>query len=51
MNKKIPFVPISGWTGENMIEKSTRMPWCEGPHLLEALDAITPPKQPTNSID
>mgnify|MGYP002785138935 CR=1 FL=1 len=43
---KIPFVPISGWTGENMIEKSTRMPWYEGPHLLEALDAITPPKRP-----
>lgn len=43
---KIPFVPISGWTGENMIEKSTRMPWYEGPHLLEALDNITPPKRP-----
>jgi elongation factor 1-alpha len=24
---KIPFVPISGWAGDNMIEKSDNMPW------------------------
>jgi elongation factor 1-alpha len=45
----IPFVPISGWTGDNMIEKATdKMPWYKGPCLLEALDAITPPKRPTD---
>jgi elongation factor 1-alpha len=44
---KIPFVPISGWSGENMTEKSTKMPWYEGPHLLEALDNVTPPKRPS----
>ncbi len=42
---KIPFVPLSGWTGENITERSIHMPWYEGPHLLEALDSITPPKR------
>jgi elongation factor 1-alpha len=46
---KVPFVPISGWTGDNMIEKATdKMPWYKGPCLLEALDAIVPPKRPTD---
>jgi len=45
----IPFVPISGWTGDNMIERATdKMPWYKGPCLLEALDAIVPPKRPTD---
>jgi len=44
---KIPFVPISGWEGDNMIEKSTNMPWYKGPYLLEALDNVNPPKRPT----
>merc|ERR1712241_282016 len=43
---KIPFVPISGWVGDNMIEKSTNMPWYKGPYLLEALDNVNPPKRP-----
>jgi len=45
---KIPFVPISGWEGDNMIEKSANMPWYKGPYLLEALDQMTPPKRPTD---
>mmetsp|Transcript_56679 Transcript_56679/g.68189 ORF Transcript_56679/g.68189 Transcript_56679/m.68189 type:complete len:438 (+) Transcript_56679:94-1407(+) len=45
---KIPFVPISGWAGDNMIEKSPNMPWYKGPYLLEALDNVTPPKRPTD---
>merc|ERR1712226_810558 len=44
--KKIKFVPISGWAGDNMIDKSTNMPWYKGPYLLEALDQIKPPKRP-----
>jgi elongation factor 1-alpha len=43
----LPFIPISGWVGDNMMEKSTNMPWYKGPCLLEALDAIKPPKRPT----
>jgi len=45
---KINFVPISGWVGDNMIDKSTNMPWYKGPFLLEALDMVTPPKRPTD---
>jgi len=45
---KIPFVPISGWMGDNMIDKSTNMPWYKGPYLLEALDNVTPPKRPVD---
>jgi len=44
---KIPFVPISGWEGDNMLEKSSNMPWYKGPTLLEALDNVNPPKRPT----
>jgi elongation factor 1-alpha len=44
---KIPFIPISGWAGDNMIDKSTNMGWYKGPYLLEALDNCNPPKRPT----
>ncbi len=43
---KVPFVPISGWHGDNMLEKSPNLTWFKGPTLLEALDAIIPPKRP-----
>jgi elongation factor 1-alpha len=46
--KGIPFVPISGWVGDNMIERSANMKWYKGPTLLEALDSITPPKRPSD---
>ncbi|KAL6097669.1 asap1 [Pungitius sinensis] len=51
----VPFVPISGWTGENMITATQRMPWFQGwksrrregnasgRTLLEVLDSIQPP--------
>merc|ERR1712100_638628 len=42
----VPFIPISGWVGDNMLEPSTNMPWYKGPFLLQALDAVKPPKRP-----
>ena len=42
----IPFIPISGWTGDNMLEKSPNMSWYKGPTLLAALDALVPPPRP-----
>src|SRR4030042_3580490 len=36
---KISFVPISGWTGDNLIEPGKNMPWYNGPTLIQALDA------------
>jgi len=46
--KKVPFIPISGWLGDNMVEKSANLPWYKGPTLVEALDAIIPPKRPND---
>jgi elongation factor 1-alpha len=43
---KVPFIPISGWFGDNMIEKSDNMKWYNGQTLLEALDVLEPPKRP-----
>ncbi|GFU54386.1 elongation factor 1-alpha [Nephila pilipes] len=54
----VPFVPISGWNGDNMLEPSTNMPWykgwaiekkgskSDGKTLLQALDAMDPPSRP-----
>jgi len=55
----VPFVPISGFHGDNMIEKSDNMGWFQGwkvekPKagsgftLLESLDNITQPTRPTD---
>ncbi|OXG11423.1 elongation factor 1-alpha [Cryptococcus neoformans Tu259-1] len=58
--KAVPFVPISGWHGDNMLEETTNMPWykgwtketksgvSKGKTLLEAIDAIEPPTRPTD---
>merc|ERR1711879_310101 len=56
----VPFVPISGWHGDNMLEESANMTWYKGwkkelkagefkgKTLLEAIDAIQPPSRPTD---
>jgi elongation factor 1-alpha len=46
--KNVPFIPISGWAGDNMLEKSPNMAWYKGPTLIEALDGLEPPKRPTD---
>merc|ERR1740138_830376 len=45
----VPFIPISGWNGDNMLENSSNMPWYKGPFLLQALDSVKPPKRPSSS--
>lgn len=56
----VPFVPISGWNGDNMLDASPNMGWykgwtierksgkSEGKSLLQALDAMEPPTRPTD---
>ena len=44
--EKIHFIPISGWHGDNMIEKSENMKWYTGPTLIDALDNLDQPKRP-----
>jgi len=46
--KNINPVPYSGFKGDNLIEKSTNMPWYSGDTILEALDKIDPPKRPSD---
>jgi len=56
----VPFVPISGWHGDNMLKESANMTWYkgwkteskegkkDGKTLLDALDAIIPPQRPND---
>ena len=44
--EKIPFVPTSGWTGDNLVKKSDKMAWYKGPTLFEALDNFEVPPKP-----
>jgi len=46
--EQIPFVPISGWLGDNMLEKSDNLKWYDGLTLFETLDTVTPPKRPND---
>ena len=58
--KGVPFVPISGFNGDNMIDASSNCPWYKGwekevkgkkvtgKTLLEAIDAIEQPERPTD---
>merc|ERR1712240_601401 len=56
----VPFVPISGWHGDNMLEQSKNVSWykgwnierkegkANGTTLIDALDSIVPPQRPTD---
>lgn len=44
--ENISFIPTSGWTGDNLAEKSANMPWYKGPTLVQALDSFTVPSKP-----
>jgi len=56
--KAVPFIPISGWVGDNMLEPSEKMGWfkgwaierkdgnASGKTLFNALDAIVLPERP-----
>jgi elongation factor 1-alpha len=45
---KIRFIPVSGWTGENLVKASDNMPWYKGPILLQALDEFVEPPKPVD---
>ena len=38
----ISFIPVSALLGENVVTRSTAMPWYKGPPVLERLDELTP---------
>ncbi len=43
---KISFVPTSGWTGDNLVKLSEKMPWYKGLTLFQALDSFELPAKP-----
>ncbi|MGP3667498.1 MAG: translation elongation factor EF-1 subunit alpha [Candidatus Bathyarchaeota archaeon] len=43
---KIAFVPISAWTGDNLVKRSEKMPWYKGPTIVEAFDTFEIPPKP-----
>jgi elongation factor 1-alpha len=43
----VQFVPIASYPGDNVVKKSTNMPWYTGPTLLEAINGLKPPQRPT----
>jgi len=43
--KNINAVAYSGFNGDNLIERSDKMPWYKGDTLIEALDKIQPPER------
>ncbi|PXF28301.1 MAG: translation elongation factor EF-1 subunit alpha [Thaumarchaeota archaeon] len=45
--ENVPAIPISGWTGDNLVKKSENMPWYSGKTLLESFDDFTVPEKPT----
>jgi elongation factor 1-alpha len=47
-SSRVQYVPISGWTGDNLKEKSANMPWYKGPTLIQAMDAFEAPKRPVD---
>ncbi|MEM2329380.1 MAG: translation elongation factor EF-1 subunit alpha, partial [Candidatus Jordarchaeales archaeon] len=46
--EEIPFVPVSAWFGDNLIERSGKMPWYSGPTLVEALNSLKVPPKPVD---
>ncbi|HDD63569.1 MAG: translation elongation factor EF-1 subunit alpha [Thermoprotei archaeon] len=45
---KVPFIPVSGLKGDNLVERSPNMPWYKGPTLIEALDLFEEPPRPVD---
>lgn len=45
--EEIPFIPISGYMGDNIVKKSANMTWYAGPVLIEAFDQLKVPEKPT----
>ena len=46
--ENIPFIPISGYQGTNIVKRSPLTPWYTGPTLLESFDKLVAPQKPTD---
>jgi sulfate adenylyltransferase subunit 1 len=45
----VTYIPISALAGDNVVERSTRMPWYHGPALLEHLETVPVAVVPTDA--
>jgi elongation factor 1-alpha len=45
---EIPFIPCSGYKGDNIASRSANTPWYKGPTMVEALDALKAPSKFTD---
>lgn len=43
---KVQFIPASGYAGDNITKKSDKMPWYNGPTILEVIDTFNVPVKP-----
>ncbi len=43
---EIPFLPISAYVGDNVVKKSEKMDWYDGPTLLDIIDTVKPSEKP-----
>jgi elongation factor 1-alpha len=46
--ENIPFIPVSGYLGANLVKKAPEMTWYAGPTLVEAFDKLVAPSKPTD---
>ena len=45
---EVEFIPVSGLEGDNLKDKSDKMPWYTGPTILQAFDSLKVPEKPTS---
>jgi elongation factor 1-alpha len=45
---EIPFIPISAFFGDNVLNRSDKTPWYNGPTMMEALNNLKEPEKPSN---
>ncbi|AKG91642.1 translation elongation factor EF-1 alpha [Geoglobus ahangari] len=42
---EVPFIPVSAYNGDNVLKKSDKTPWYNGPTIFEAIDQLKPPEK------
>jgi elongation factor 1-alpha len=43
---KVPFIPVSAWTGDDLADLSDKMPWYKDQTLIKAFDTLSVPPKP-----
>ncbi len=46
--EETPFIPISAFNGDNVVNKSENLPWWKGNTLCKELDSLTKPEVPSD---